>query len=151
MLTIRPSAAEWAREVVKSLNTFLERKPRGVNAVAPRREIAAALAFRITETALRGVTRFPGQLTQADVAGVMAHFPHHQPENRRNAKALLTVIIREEINSGRLIAAEIESRYSVVKHRVQEYAIMTVAQWEALQRDKRGLGTTKYTRALTSK
>lgn len=150
MFTIRPSAAGWAREVIESIKVFLESKPRGIHAVAPRREIAAALAFRITETALRGQTRFPNLLTEADVAGVMALFPHVRPESRNEAKALLTALIRAEINSGRLVAAEIHSSHSVVKRHVTEYAIMTVEQWERLQRTK-SLGTTKYVRALTSK
>jgi hypothetical protein len=151
MLFVRRLTAEQERAVLASIKLLLESRPQGIHVLAPKREIAGSLAFRITETTLRGMTRIPVPLTGSDVAGVMAHFPHTSPDERESAKIQLTVLLRETINSGRLVAAEKRSTRGGITRSLPEYAVMTVEQWQRLQTvPKAALGVT-YRRALTSK
>jgi hypothetical protein len=137
--------------VITSIKALLESRPRGINVLAPRREIAGSLAFRIAETTLRGKTITPTTLTSQEVAGVIGHFPHVTSNERERAKVLLTVMLREAINRGQLIAAEVRSTLGGITRHIPEYAIMTTEQWARLQATpKAALGTTTYRRALTS-
>lgn len=152
MLRIDPSAAAQTAVVVASINQLLETRSRGIHVAGPRHEIAASLAFRITETSLRGITRFPEVMQESDADIVMAHIPHHTAQSRQIAKRLLTALIRNEINSGRMIAVEVTSRHRAVQRHVAEYWVMTPEQWRDLQRTRTALPPgTSYKRALTSK
>jgi hypothetical protein len=152
MLVVRRLSAEEELAVMTSIQTFLESRVRGIHVLTPKREIAGALAFRLTETVLRGTTRVPVRLDRTDVADVMRHFPHTKHDERERAKVLLTVMLREAINSGRLVAAEVLSTLGGITRNLPEFTVMTLRQWERLQVTPRAaLGTTRYRRALTSK
>jgi hypothetical protein len=151
MPIVRRLTAEQEMAVLTSIKLLLESRPQGIHVLAPRQQIAASLAFRITETALRGKTLTPVPLGEADVAGVIAHFPHKRPDERERAKIQLTVLLREAINSGRLVAAEKRSTLGGITRNLPEYAVMTIEQWRRLQTiPKAALGAT-YRRALTSR
>lgn len=152
MLVVRRLSAEEERAVMASISTFLESRVRGIHVLTPKREIAGALAFRLTQTMLRGRTVVPVRLDRADVADVMSHFLLTTLKDQERAKTLLTVMLREAINSGLLIAAEVGSTLGGITRSLPEYTVMTVQQWERLQVTPRAaLGTTTYRRALTSK
>lgn len=152
MPVVRRLSAEQESAVLASIKRFLESQPQGIHVLAPRQEIAGSLAFRVTETAMRGRTHVPIPLARADVAGVIAHFPHTRVDEYERAKIQLTILLREAINSGQLIAAEKQSTRGGITRNLPEYAIMTVEQWRRLQaRPKAALGGTTYRRALTSK
>ena len=152
LLRIDPSAANHTRAIITGINDLLETRERGIHIAGPMHEIARSLTFRIVETAVRGTTRFPEILEQRDIETVMSLIPHRTPQARETAKRLLTALIRNEINSGRMIAVEVTSPHRAVQRHIAEYWVMTPRQWENLQRTHTALpaGTT-YQRALTSK
>lgn len=151
MLRVNPSAAQQTAAIVAGINLLLKTRPRGIHIAGPRQQIAASLAFRITETALRGITRFPEELHERDIAALTTLLPFGSQQARKTSKDLLTALIRNEINSGRMVAAEVTSPQRVVQRHVAEYWVMTPEQWQDLQRMRTALpaGTT-YRRALTS-
>jgi len=151
MLTVQPSAAGWTKTVVASITMLMETRPYGIRVAGPKHEIAGSVTFRLIETALRGITRFPDTMERIDVEVVMQHIPHVRPQSRHEAKKLLTAIIREEINKKRIVAVEVRSPRHVLRQHMAEYWIMTPGQWETLQRaDHQQLGVATYRRALTS-
>jgi hypothetical protein len=152
VLKISSSAASQTRAVIACLNLLLKTRPRGIHIAGPKREIASSLAFRIAETALRGVTRFPEVLEQRDIELLTQLVPLGTPQARNTGKKLLAAIIREEINSGRMVAVEVTSPQQAAQRHITEYWVMTPEQWRDLQRMPTALppGTT-YQRALTSK
>lgn len=152
MLRIRSSAVDATRAIIAGVAILLETRPRGIRIAGPKHEIAGSLAFRIVETALRGITRFPDTLEESDIQIVISLVPCSTPQTRRDAKKLLTALIRQEINSGRMIAVEVTSSQRIIKRHLTEYWVMTPEQWKNLQRTPSALprGTT-YQRALTSK
>jgi hypothetical protein len=152
MLRVESSAQQQTAAIIAGINLLLRTRTHGIHVAGPKQQIAASLAFRITETALRGTTRFPEQLDLEDIAVLTALLPFHSQSARKTTKDLLTAIIRNEINSGRMVAAEVTSPQRAVQRHVTEYWVMTPEQWQDLQRMRTALprGTT-YRRALTSR
>lgn len=152
MLRISPDALDATRRVVLGLTLVLESRPHGISVAGPKHEIAQATAFRLVETAFRGITRFPDTMELIDVEIVMREIPYARLESRRIAMKLLTVLIREEINKQRLVAAEVRTPRRVLRQHLAEYWVMTPAQWAKLQRTPIAqLGVASYRRALTSR
>lgn len=150
MLTVQPSATGWTKTVIASITMLMETRPYGIRVAGPKREIAGAAAFRLIETALRGITRFPDTMERIDVEIVMQHIPYVQPQSRHEAKKLLTAIIREEIKMQRIVAVEVSAKKRM-RQNMTEYWIMTPGQWGNFQRTGyQQLGGATYRRALTS-
>ena len=150
MLRVDRSAAPQVRTIVASINMLLETRPYGIRVAGEKHEIAGSFAFRLTETAIRGTTRYPDTWERSDVEVVMQHLPHKTPEARERAKELLTVLIREEIKRKRVVAVEVQPLLR--KLRLTEYWIMTPTQWERFRRTPIAeLEVASYRRALTSR
>ena len=151
-LRVKSSASAAVRVIIASITILLETRPYGIRVAGYKHEIARSFAFRLTETAMRGTTRFPDTLERSDVGVVMQHIPHSTVLTRDSAKELLTVLVREEIKRKRLVAVEVESTQRRLRQKLTEYWIMTSGQWERFQGVPLAeLGIARYHRALTSR
>lgn len=151
-LRIDPSSAEWVKQIRLRLYVALESQLHGISVAGPKHEIANAMAFRLVETAFRGITRFPNILERIDVAIVMDEVPYNDPASRNTATRLLKALVREEINQQRIVAVEVRTPQRVLRQQLAEYWIMTPDQWANFQRTPVAkLGVASYRRALTSK
>jgi hypothetical protein len=140
------------RVIIASITILLETRPYGVRVAGNKHEIAGSFAFRLTETATRGTTRFPDILERSDVDVVMQHIPHGTAQTRDSAKELLTALMREEIKRRRLVAVEVQPTQRRLRQQLSEYWIMTPGQWERFQGVPLAeLGVARYQRALTSR